>query len=103
MRELDVCVSLRTEGVSILVDLTGGRLPALVHWGADLGDHGQSDAAGLIEGGVPPVVSNLVDEPVRLSLVPEHWTGWAGRPGITGSAPAGLVAEVHHDLTVDRR
>ena len=39
MRELDVCVSLRTEGVSILVDLTGGRLPALVHWGADLGDH----------------------------------------------------------------
>ena len=85
MRELDVCVSLRTEGVSILVDLTGGRLPALVHWGADLGDHGQSDAAVLIEGGVPPVVSNLVDEPVRLSLVPEHWTGWAGRPGITGS------------------
>ena len=85
MRELDVCVSLRTEGVSILVDLTGGRLPALAHWGADLGDHVQSDAAVLVEGGVPPVVSNLVDEPVRLSLVPEHWTGWAGRPGITGS------------------
>jgi alpha-galactosidase len=82
---VDVCVSLRTEGVSILVDLTGGRLPALVHWGADLGDQAHSDAAALIDTGVPPKGSNLTDEPVRLSLLPEHWTGWVGRPGITGS------------------
>jgi alpha-galactosidase len=68
-----------------MVDLTGGRLPALVHWGAELGDPAQSDAATLIEAGVSPVGSNLVDEPVRLSLLPEHWTGWVGRPGITGS------------------
>ena len=38
---VDVCVSLRTEGVSVLVDLTDGRLPALVHWGAELGDQAQ--------------------------------------------------------------
>jgi alpha-galactosidase len=82
---LDVSVSLRTEGVSVLVDLTGGRLPAVVHWGADLGDQVHSDAATLIEAGVPPVGPNLVDEPIRLSLLPEHWTGWAGRPGIGGS------------------
>ena len=82
---VDVCVSLRTEGVSVLVDLTGGRLPALVHWGPDLGDQVHSDAATLIQAGVPPVGPNLVDEPIRLSLLPEHWTGWVGRPGITGS------------------
>jgi alpha-galactosidase len=76
---------LRTEGVSVLVDLTHGRLPALVHWGAQLGDQPPADYLALIEAGVPPVGPNLVDEPVRLSLVPEHWTGWVGRPGVTGS------------------
>src|SRR5688572_20775676 len=65
--------------------MTGGRLPAIAHWGPDLGDHAHSDAAALIEAGVPPVGPNLVDEPIRLSLLPEHWTGWVGRPGITGS------------------
>ena len=82
---LDVCVALRTEGVSVLVDLTNGRLPALVHWGPELGDQHPSDYLALIEAGVPPVGPNLVDEPIRLSLVPEHWTGWVGRPGVTGS------------------
>ena len=83
--QVDVCVSMRTEGVSVMVDVTGGRLPALVHWGAELGDHAEHDAAALIETGVSPVGPNMVDEPVRLSLLPEHWTGWLGRPGITGS------------------
>jgi alpha-galactosidase len=82
---VDACVSLQTEGVSVMVDITDGRLPALVHWGAELGDHAHADAVALIEAGVPPGGPNLVDEPVRLSLLPEHWTGWVGRPGITGS------------------
>ena len=82
---LDVVVSIRTEGVSVLIDLTRGRLPALVHWGAELADQPASDYLALIEAGAPPVGPNLVDEPVRLSLLPEHWTGWVGRPGVTGS------------------
>ena len=82
---LDALVYMRTEGVSVLVDLTRGRLPALVHWGAELDDPDPSDYGALIEAGVQPVGPNLVDEPVRLSLVPEHWTGWVGRPGINGS------------------
>ena len=100
---VDVCVSLRTEGVSVLVDLTGGRLPALVHWGADLGDRStMTMPRGLT--GIAPVAVNLVDEPIRLSLLPEHWTGWVGRPGITGSrGRASLVTEVHHHLSVDQR
>src|ERR687897_2404015 len=82
---LDAFVSMRTDGVSALVDLTRGRLPALVHWGAELDHPNPSDYVALIEAGVHPVGLNLVDEPVRLSLVPEHWTGWVGRPGINGS------------------
>jgi alpha-galactosidase len=83
--QVDVCVFLRTEGVSVLVDLRGGRLPALAHWGPDLGDHAEVDAGAILEAGVPAIAPNLIDEPIRLSLLPEHWTGWAGRPGITGS------------------
>ena len=26
--------------------------------------------------------ANIIDQPVRLALLPEHWTGWVGRrPG----------------------
>ena len=38
MAERANCViALRSEGVSLLLDISGGQLPAIVHWGADLG------------------------------------------------------------------
>lgn len=78
-------VHLRSEGVSVLLDCTRGRLPALAHWGADLGEVSAADALRLVEGGVHPIPQNIVDEPVRVALLPESWTGWAGRPGLSGS------------------
>ncbi len=78
-------VHLRSEGVSVLLDCTRGRLPALAHWGADLGEVSAADALRLVEGGVHPIPHNIVDEPVRVALLPESWTGWAGRPGLSGS------------------
>lgn len=78
-------VALRSAGVLALLDVTGGRLPALVHWGSDLGDLDAAAAIALTSTGVPPLAPNQVDEPVRLALLPEHWTGWLGRPGISGS------------------
>ena len=39
----------------------------------------------MARGGVHPIVANIVDEPVRVGLLPEHHTGWVGRPGISGS------------------
>ena len=98
---LDAFVSMRTEGVSVLVDLTRGRLPALVHWGAELDHPNPSDYVALIEAGVQPVGINLVDEPVRLSLVPEHWTGWVGRPGISASLAGGQRSVTHSAPVVD--
>ncbi|MET0695340.1 MAG: alpha-galactosidase [Propionibacteriaceae bacterium] len=78
-------LSLRTEGVSVLVDVSDGRLPTVVHWGDDLGDQTSADFAALAAGGVVPGAPNLVDEPPTLGILPEHWTGWVGRPGISGS------------------
>ena len=82
---VNACVHLRADGVSVLLDITDGRLPALVHWGADLGTLAIGDVLSLIEAGIHPITPNLVDEPVRVALLPEAWTGWAGRPGISGS------------------
>lgn len=30
-------IVLASEGVGVVLDVTDGRLPAVVHWGADLG------------------------------------------------------------------
>ena len=78
-------VALRAASVGVVLDILDGHLPAIVHWGADLGDLTASDALAMVRTGVQPVVANLVDEPVRLSLLPAHHTGWLGRPGLSGS------------------
>ena len=78
-------LALRSGGVSLLLDATDGRLPRVLHWGADLGDLDAAafDALALAE--VPPITPNGPDVPVRVAVVPEGRTGWQGRPGLTGS------------------
>ncbi|MEO8907820.1 MAG: alpha-galactosidase, partial [Microbacteriaceae bacterium] len=71
----DLLVHLRGGGVSVLLDLRDGLLPAIVHWGADLGTLTADDALALTIGNVPPLVNNVVDEPIRLALLPEQHTG----------------------------
>ena len=78
-------IALRSEGVSLVLDISNGQLPAIVHWGADLGDLQVADVEALILSNIEPGGANIVDEPVRLALLPEHWTGWVGRPGLSGS------------------
>ena len=82
---LNTYVHLRSDDQSVVLDLSDGRLPAIVHWGADLGVLTGADVAALARAGVHPIVANIVDEPVRIGLLPEHHTGWVGRPGISGS------------------
>jgi alpha-galactosidase len=78
-------IALRSEGVSLVLDISAGQLPAIVHWGADLETLELADAEGLILSNIDPGGPNVVDEPIRLALLPEHWTGWVGRPGLSGS------------------
>ena len=86
---VDLYVSLHEAGVSVVLDLTAGHLPAVVHWGADLGPVSPEDAAKIALSGVDGIAPNLVDDPVRVALLPEHWTGWVGRPGISGARAVG--------------
>ena len=82
---VDSMILLRAGGVALLLDCTAGQLPAVVHWGADLGGLSASDSTAMVTAGMHPIVPNIVDEPVRVALLPEHRTGWVGRPGLSGS------------------
>jgi len=78
-------VHLRAAGVSLVLEVRGG-LPAVVHWGHDLGDLGPDDLAALAAVGVPSTVPNDLDEAAPFcALLPEHSSGWNGRPGLRGS------------------
>ncbi|HET9302339.1 MAG TPA: alpha-galactosidase [Propionibacteriaceae bacterium] len=78
-------IVLRSDGVSLVLDVMRGQLPAIVHWGADLGALELPDVEALILSNIDPPGPNVVDEPIRLAILPEHWTGWVGRPGLSGS------------------
>jgi alpha-galactosidase len=74
----------RAAGVSLVLDRTGDRLPRVLYWGLDLGDVSDPQLADLAVAAVPPVVSNSVDDPVPVSVLPEQSAGWLGTPGVAG-------------------
>ncbi len=85
---VDRLVHWRAAGVSVVLalDAVGGLLPQVVHWGADLGDPGADDLAGLALAAVPSVGwDHPTDVVRRLTPLPEHARGWVGRPGLEGS------------------
>jgi len=73
---------LRAGGVSVVVDVTA--VPAILYWGADLGDL-TPDALHALELAVRLHPRATGFETGRaLGLLPEAATGWFGIPGITG-------------------
>ena len=81
-------VHFRSAGVSIVISCPADGLPAIIHWGADLGDCSPRDLASLVRE-TAPLLENTTDEPVRVSLVPEHAAGWMGAPGLQGHRAGG--------------
>src|SRR5699024_7434931 len=83
---------LTASGVSVVLDVTDGRSPAIVHWGTSLGEPGALGADGLdalCTAAVDAVPPNAVDVPVRVGIIPQQADGWIGRPGLTGTRPDG--------------
>ena len=77
---------LDAPGVSVVVDLTAA-VPAIAHWGAELGDDADLDAlAASLE---RPIVHGALDVLAPLTLVPEHASGFPGRPGLSGRRGGG--------------
>lgn len=77
-------VHLRSAGVSLVVDLSSDALPAVLHWGADLGDLSDDELHALAATVAPLRHNNSVDVPVRVSVLPEGSSGWLGTPGLEG-------------------
>ncbi len=77
-------VHLRAAGVSLVLDCRGPRLPRVLHWGPAFGELGADDLDDLGLAAVPPTVMGGPDQPVPLSIVPEHAVGWLGLPGLRG-------------------
>ncbi len=83
--ESPVVVHLEAAGVSLLLDLRDGLLPAVLHWGPALGDVSRDVGAALVAASIPPLGPNSADLPMRVAILPEPHTGWTGHPGISGS------------------
>ncbi|GAB3806374.1 hypothetical protein GCM10027605_34350 [Micromonospora zhanjiangensis] len=99
----DATVVLTAAGVTVVIDASAGRLPAVAHWGPELPGLDAARTADLVAAGVPVAAPNNVDRPPRVAVLPEHHTGWSGRPGLRGSAagrgwsPAFVTQEVRLD------
>ncbi|WP_372594943.1 alpha-galactosidase [Actinotalea sp.] len=75
---------LRAAGSSLVLDARGSRLPAIVHWGADLGDLDERGLTALADSAVPAVGPSSIDLPLRVSVLPGLAEGWSGRPALQG-------------------
>ncbi len=73
---------LRAAGVGVSVDPRGTGVPAVLHWGPDLGATDAAALSALAAASVPAVPPSSIDVPLRLSLVPTLGEGWSGRPGV---------------------
>ncbi|MGO4299427.1 alpha-galactosidase [Leifsonia sp. RAF41] len=78
-------VHLRRGGTSVVVDLTAGRLPRILHWGADLGELTEPDLADLRRATLPAIGDSAVTYPQPVPVIPQLAEGWLGRPGVTGN------------------
>jgi len=96
----DAVLSLRAAGVSIVIDATG-RVPQVLHWGADLGPLDASVAEALRLSATPAVLNNSPDAPRSLTLWPTEYDSWAGTPAQSGNA-AGTATTPRPELVSTR-
>ncbi|MBL7257588.1 alpha-galactosidase [Paractinoplanes lichenicola] len=78
-------IHLQAAGTSFVLDARGSRPPAVLHWGAALGDLTDGDLTAYADAAVPAVPPSSLDSPPRLSLLPTLGDGWSGRPAFAGS------------------
>jgi alpha-galactosidase len=76
---------LRASGACLVVD-AGRPVPAVLHWGADLGPLDGATLAALRRTAVPAVLNNSPDVPRELTVWPTEQDGWAGTPAQSGNA-----------------
>ena len=74
---------MRSQGVSVLMQLRTTGLPVILHWGADLGDLDALATDALLAAFGPTGPDPLPS--IMSSLVPESSAGWNSRAALAGS------------------
>jgi len=75
-------VALSRDGSSVVVSVPDVGLPAVLHWGADLGALTGDAVAALERATSRQAAPGTLDTAWRLSLLPQEGDGWSGRPGL---------------------
>ena len=96
-------IRLSNAGADVVVDVSTGA-PTVVHWGAPLGD--EADLSTVLPALSRPIVHGTVDSIAPVSTVPEHGSGFTGRPGLLGRRGGGRAwaprfSAVSHHLSAD--
>ncbi|QFZ18858.1 alpha-galactosidase [Saccharothrix syringae] len=92
---------LRAAGVSLVLDLSGGTLPRVRHWGADLGELSPAELDALLSAGAPQPIGFSVDGPVDVAVLPEQSAGWLGTPGVVGNRAGKDFSTAFRVVSVD--
>ena len=82
---------LHASKTSIVIDVSSGRDPAIVYWGADLGNVSSAVLEAMVRAGLDPTVGSSVDGGVRLGALALSSSGWSGRPGLAGHRDDGTA------------
>lgn len=85
-------VHLRRGGTSVVIDATLREAPAILHWGADLGELDADTLESLAVAARPQRVSGGLDETARLTLTATQAEGWLGTPAIEGTRDGRAVS-----------
>lgn len=72
--------------VDVIVDVSTGA-PTIVYWGQSLGD--AADIASVASALDRPIVHGTFDVVAPIPVVPEHGSGFTGRPGLMGRRGGG--------------
>jgi len=80
-------IHLRGVHTDVVIDESFGA-PVIVHWGAPLGD---IDPASLSSALARPLVAGALDVVAPVSVIPEHGSGFQGRPGLSGHRQGGTA------------
>ncbi len=73
---------LRRDGVALVLAHGETGLPAVLHWGADLGPLTATDLVHFERATSRQTAPGTLDAAWRLPLVPQDSDGWSGRPGL---------------------
>ena len=77
-------LSLRRDGVMVVLDAGGPYLPRVVHWGNDLGDLSDDEIGALPLAREQMRGHRPADKGTPVTLLPTRAHGWPGWPGLTG-------------------